>query len=123
MIAHNMRTLELIGSPAYPIDEDTRREMCTLSFDRSFYPAGFMRHVAAIVEDGDRRQRLRKIAVPTLVIHGRDDRLVPVAGGIDTAEHVPGAELEIIEGMGHNLPQVLWPRLIDLIVANTARAG
>jgi len=118
IIAHNMRTIELIGSPAYPIDEDTRREMCSLSFDRSFYPAGFMRHVAAIIEDGDRRERLKKITAPTMVIHGREDPLVPLAGGIDTAEHIPGARLEIFDGMGHNLPQPLWPQLIDLIAEN-----
>lgn len=122
VIAHNMRSLELIGSPAYPVDAETRREMCALSFDRCFYPAGFTRHVAAIVEDGDRRRRLMKIGAPTLVIHGREDPLVPLAGGIDTAEYVPGAELEIIDGMGHNLPIELWPRIIERITANTARA-
>ncbi|MDH3665274.1 MAG: alpha/beta fold hydrolase [Alphaproteobacteria bacterium] len=121
VIAHNMRTVELIGSPAYPIDEETRREMCSLSFDRCYYPPGFPRHVAAIVEDGDRRERLMKIHEPTLVIHGREDRLVPLAGGIDTAEHVPGARLEIIDGMGHNLPQPLWPQIINLIADNTMR--
>ena len=122
VIAHNMRSLELIGSPAYPVDAETRREMCSLSFDRCFYPAGFTRHVAAIVEDGDRRQRLMNIDAPTLVIHGREDPLVPLAGGIDTAEYVPGADLEIIDGMGHNLPVELWPRIIDRITAHAARA-
>lgn len=121
VIAHNMRTLELIGSPAYPVDEETRREMCTLSFDRCFFPSGFFRHVAAIIEDGDRRDRLQQITAPTLVIHGREDPLVPLAGGIDTAEHVDGARLEVIDGMGHNLPPALWPRLIDSITANAAR--
>ena len=121
VIAHNMRTLELIGSPAYPVDEETRREICALSFDRCFFPSGFFRHVAAIIEDGDRRDRLQQITAPTLVIHGREDPLVPLAGGIDTAEHVDGARLEIIDGMGHNLPQALWPRLIDSITANAAR--
>lgn len=115
VIAHNMRTLELIGSPAYPVDEETRREMTSLSFDRCYYPAGFTRHVAAIVQDGDRRERLGMISAPTLVIHGREDRLVPLAGGIDTAEHVPGARLEIIDGMGHNLPAGLWPKLVEMI--------
>ena len=121
VIAHNMRTIELIGSPTYPVDEETRREMCTLSFDRCFFPSGFFRHVAAIIEDGDRRDRLQQITAPTLVIHGREDPLVPLAGGIDTAEHVDGARLEVIDGMGHNLPPALWPRLIDSITANAAR--
>jgi pimeloyl-ACP methyl ester carboxylesterase len=121
VIAHNLRTIELIGSPAYPVDEETRREMCSLSFDRCYFPSGFVRHVAAIIEDGDRRDRLQRITAPTLVLHGREDPLVPLAGGIDTAEHVDGARLEIIDGMGHNLPEALWPRLIDSIIANAAR--
>lgn len=122
VIAHNMRSLELIGSPAYPVDEETRREMTSMSFDRCYYPAGFTRHVAAIVQDGDRRERLGMISAPTLVIHGREDRLVPLAGGIDTAEHVPGARLEIIDGMGHNLPAGLWPRLVEMITGHATEA-
>jgi len=120
-ITHTMRTIELIGSPAYPVDEDKRREMASLAYDRSFYPQGFARHVAAIVKDGDRRSRLRTIMQPTLVIHGRDDPLVPLACGIDTAAHIPNARLEVIDGMGHNLPIELWPRIIDLIVGHASR--
>ena len=121
VIAHNMRTLQLIGSPDYPVDEETRRAMTSASFDRCYYPSGFSRHVAAIIEDGDRRRRLSTITAPTLVIHGREDPLVPLAGGIDTAEHVPGAKLEIIDGMGHNFPAQLWPRLIELITTHVGR--
>jgi len=123
VIAHNMRTIELIGSPDYPVDEETRREMVSISFDRCFYPEGFTRHVAAIVQDGDRRQRLGAISAPTLVIHGREDPLVPLAGGIDTAKHIPGAELEIIDGMGHNFPVELWPQIIDLIANHATQAN
>ncbi len=115
VIAHRARTIELIGSPAFPIDEETRREMAAISFDRSYYPAGFGRHVGAIIHDGDRRDRLRRITAPTLVIHGREDPLVPLAGGIDTAEHIPGARLEVIEGMGHNFPVELWPTMVGLV--------
>jgi len=116
VIAHNMRTLELIGSPSYPVDEEKRRELASLSYDRCFYPQGFSRHVAAIFQDGNRRTRLRSVTAPTLVIHGREDPLVPLAGGVDTAQHVSDARLEIIDGMGHNLPIELWPKIIDLIV-------
>ena len=122
VISHIVRTLELIGSPAFPVSEEKRRELAAMSYDRSFYPQGFTRHVAAIIQDGDRRGRLRTIKAPTLVIHGREDPLVPLAGGIDTAEHIPGARLEIIDGMGHNFPIELWPVIIDLIV-NHARDG
>ncbi len=121
VIRHNMRTIELIGSPAYPVDEETRRQMASMGYDRCFYPEGFTRHVAAIIQDGDRRDRLRTIDVPSLVIHGREDPLVPLAGGVDTAEHIPGARLEIIDGMGHNFPIELWPRIIDLIVDHATR--
>ena len=122
VIAHNMRTLELIGSPAYPVDEETRREMTSQSFDRCYYPAGFIRHVGAIVQDGDRRKRLATISAPTLVIHGREDPLVPLPGGIDTAEHISGARLEIVDGMGHNLPPGLWPMLVEMIAEHARQA-
>jgi pimeloyl-ACP methyl ester carboxylesterase len=123
VITHNMRSLELIGSPAYPVDAETRREMTSLSFDRCYYPAGFTRHVAAIVQDGDRRKRLGRISAPTLVIHGREDPLVPLAGGIDTADHIPGAHLEIVDGMGHNLPAALWPTFIAMIAGHARNAN
>ena len=121
VIARSMRTIELIGSPAYPVDEEKRREMGAMSFDRCFFPSGFVRHVGAIIKDGDRRSRLRTIAAPTLVIHGREDPLVPLAGGIDTAKHIPGAQLEIIDGMGHNFPVELWPQIIGLIADHGRR--
>ena len=123
VIAHNMRTIELIGSPAYPVDEEARREMASISFDRCFFPSGFTRHLAAIIQDGDRRRRLRTIATPTLVIHGREDPLVPLAGGIDTAKHIPGAQLEIIDGMGHNFPVELWPQIIDKIADHVRQSS
>ena len=97
--------------------------MTSISFDRCFFPSGFARHVAAIIKDGDRRDRLRTIKAPTLVIHGREDPLVPLAGGIDTAKHIPGAQLEIIDGMGHNFPVELWPQIIGLIASHAKRAG
>jgi pimeloyl-ACP methyl ester carboxylesterase len=118
-----MRTIELIGSPGYPVDEESRRELASMSFDRCYYPAGVSRHIAAIIHDGDRRERLGKISSPTLVIHGREDPLIPLAGGIDTAKHIAGARLEIIEGMGHNLPEALWPVLAEMIAGHAGHAG
>ncbi|NNF15292.1 MAG: alpha/beta hydrolase [Gammaproteobacteria bacterium] len=123
MIEHSMRTLELIGSPAYPIDDETRREMTALGYDRCYFPSGFIRHVAAIIQDGDRRSRLATIKAPTLVIHGRDDPLVPLAGGIDTAKYIPGATLEVIDGMGHNFPTELWPQIIGLIANHALQSS
>lgn len=123
VIAHSMRTIELLGSPGYPVDEESRRELASMSFDRCYYPAGVSRHIAAIIHDGDRRERLGKISSPTLVIHGREDPLIPLAGGIDTAKHIAGARLEIIEGMGHNLPEALWPVLAEMIAGHAGHAG
>ncbi len=78
---------------------------------RAYYPAGIARQMLAVIASGDRRQQLRTIAAPTLVIHGAADPLVPLAAGRDTAQNIPGAELLVIEGMGHDFPEALMPRL------------
>jgi pimeloyl-ACP methyl ester carboxylesterase len=126
LLDHSMRTWRLIGSPAYPPTDAALREKITLSFQRSFYPAGHTRHMAAIMASGDRVAVLKKVRAPTLVIHGKADPLVPVAGGIDTAHLVRGAKLELIDGMGHDLPQPLLAHFVDLISthadASTVRA-
>lgn len=114
--------LRAISSPAYPVDEERLRELVERSVERSYYPAGFMRQLAAIIADGSRVERLKKIEAPTLVIHGKADPLVPVECGIDTAEHIPGAKLELIEGMGHDLPQALWDRMAGLIAEHAREA-
>ena len=104
----------LIGSPGFPQDDGELEEKVTAAFQRSFYPPGFARHMAAIMASGSRVDLLKTITAPSLVIHGRDDVLVPVACGIDTAKQIPNARLEIIEGMGHNLPESLVPILMEL---------
>ena len=116
---HVFRT---IGSPGFPFDEARVRELAVRSYDRCFHPAGVARQLVAILASGSRREGLAGVSVPTLVIHGRDDPLVPVEAGLDTAEAVPGAELLVIDGMGHDLPRAVWPRIIDRISALTARA-
>jgi pimeloyl-ACP methyl ester carboxylesterase len=123
LIEHSMRTWRLIGSPAYQPTEEALREKITRSFQRSFYPAGHTRHMAAILASGDRVALLKKITAPTLVIHGKADPLVPVAGGIDTAHLVRGASLELIEGMGHDLPQPLLAHFVELISTHAGQAG
>jgi pimeloyl-ACP methyl ester carboxylesterase len=115
-----MRTWRLIGSPAYQPSDDALREKLSRSYQRSYYPAGHARQMAAIMASGDRVVALAKIMTPTLVIHGKADPLVPVAGGIDTARLVRGAKLELIEGMGHDLPQPLLPHFVDLISTHAA---
>lgn len=120
VIAHGTESLRVFGSPGYPESETVRREIYTARFDRCNYPAGVARQMAAIVADGSRVERLKTITVPTLVIHGLDDPLVPVEGGKDTAASIPNAQLELIAGMAHNIPEPLCPRLVELI---TGHAG
>lgn len=111
-----------IGSPGFPFDEERIRERAARGYDRCFHPAGMARQTAAIVAHGSRRPFLRDVKAPTLVVHGSDDPLVPVEGGRDTAAAVPGAELMIVEGMGHDLPQGAWPRIIDGMTSLAKRA-
>jgi pimeloyl-ACP methyl ester carboxylesterase len=115
-------TFRVIGSPGFRLDEDALRERAGMAFDRSYDPAGVARQLAAIVTTADRTERLRGLGVPTLVIHGAQDPLVNVSGGRATAAAIPGAELTIIEGMGHDLPRELWGRIVDAISNLTARA-
>jgi pimeloyl-ACP methyl ester carboxylesterase len=110
-----MKLWALIGSPDYLPPPEELRERIRTSYRRSFYPPGYIRQGAAIFASGDRVELLKQITAPTLVIHGRADVLVPEICGIDTAELIPNAKLELIDGMGHDLPQPLLPRFIDLI--------
>ena len=117
-----LRTWRLIGSPGYPPTEEALREKISRSYQRSFYPQGHRRQMAAILASGDRVATLKKIIAPALVIHGNDDPLVPVAGGIDTARHIPNARLELVDGMGHDLPEPLLPYFVDLIGSHADEA-
>jgi pimeloyl-ACP methyl ester carboxylesterase len=116
IIAHMMNVYRVIGSPGYPVPEDVLRPRLEASIDRSYYPQGIGRQMLAILSDGSRVERLRTIKVPTLVIHGADDPLVPVAAGKHTAQNIPGAKLEIVPGMGHDLPPGLVATLSGLIL-------
>jgi pimeloyl-ACP methyl ester carboxylesterase len=112
----------VIGSTGFKVDLDALAERAGRAFDRSFDPGGFVRQGAAVLASADRTPRLRDIRVPTLVIHGSGDTMCDVSGGRATAAAIPGAELVIIEGMGHDLPRGLWPRLADEI-ERTVRRG
>jgi pimeloyl-ACP methyl ester carboxylesterase len=117
-----LRIFRTIGSPGFPFDEERVRGRAERSYDRCFHPAGAARQLIAIAASGSRRKRLADVRVPSLVIHGADDPLIPVECGVDTAAAIPGAELLIIEGMGHDLPRGVWPRVIDAIDALVHRA-
>jgi pimeloyl-ACP methyl ester carboxylesterase len=112
----------LIGSPGFPTDEATARERAGRAYDRAFTPDGTARQMAAIMTHGNRKPDLASVTAPTLVIHGAADPLVPPAGGHDTADAIPGAELLMIEGMGHDLPEALWGRLTDAIAGHADKA-
>jgi pimeloyl-ACP methyl ester carboxylesterase len=87
-----------------------------------FYPQGAPRQLAAIYASGDRSEQLRELTVPTLVIHGRDDTLIGPDGGARTAELIPGANLLLVADMGHDIPEPLWPVLVDAILSHTTHA-
>ena len=123
LVEHGMMLARTIGSPGYPAPEDRLRERTLASVRRSFYPEGPTRHLSAIVADGDRRAMLRDIAVPTLVLHGEDDPLVPCEGGRDTAASIPGAKLKTIPGWGHDLPLELVDELAGAIGEHARQSG
>jgi len=112
----------LIASPAYPWPEGALAARARAEVERAFNPAGVARQMAAIRASGDRRARLRAITAPTVVLHGADDPLVPVAGGRDTAANIPGAELRVIDGMGHDLPPALFGTFVEAIGRAVERA-
>ena len=122
-IAHGIRIARTIGSPAYPAAEERLQARVRSDYARSYHPPGMIRQTAAIVADGDRRTMLKKVAAPTLVIHGDSDPLVSVEGGRDTAESIKGATLKIIAGMGHDLPLELVDEIADAIKDVASRAG
>jgi pimeloyl-ACP methyl ester carboxylesterase len=111
-----------VGSPAYPADVPELRERAAGAFDRAFDPAGVARQLAAAHAATDRTDALRRLDVPALVIHGADDPLIAVSGGVATAEAIPDAELVVIDGMGHDLPRSLWSTLADRIADLVVRA-
>jgi pimeloyl-ACP methyl ester carboxylesterase len=113
----------IIGSPGFPLSEEERRAKAAASYDRSFHPAGGVRQTAAIIASHDRTEGLRTVTVPTLVIHGEADPLVDQSGGKATAAAVPGSELMIIPGMGHDLPRQTWPTIVGGIVRNARSAA
>ena len=111
-----------VGSPAYPTEETELRDRAARAFDRAFNPQGVARQLAAAMTTPDRTEDLRRLDLPTLVIHGADDPVIAVSGGQATAAAIPGAELVVIDGMGHDLPRPLWPTVAERIATLVARA-
>jgi pimeloyl-ACP methyl ester carboxylesterase len=114
-------TWKVFSSPRY-YDPDKVAKRAGDGYDRSFYPEGAMRQLGAIVASGSRADGLQALSVPTLVIHGRADTLITLSGGNRTAELVPGANLLVLNDMGHDLPEPLWPVVVDAVLSHTTHA-
>ena len=123
LIAHGAETWKVLASPKAIPSEAERRALAKLSVDRSVYPRGYVHQLLAILASGSRHKRLPDIRLPTLVIHGEDDPLVPVAAGHEQAKLIPGARLEVLQKMGHDLPTPLLPRIAELITAHAKAAA
>jgi pimeloyl-ACP methyl ester carboxylesterase len=122
-IEHSLALRRLINGRGLPFDEDDARRRATRAVDRSFHPEGALRQLIAIAAAPDRTAALGQLRMPTLVIHGEDDPLVPVANGRQTAAALPGARVMIIPAMGHNLPPRVWPEVLDALVEVTGKAA
>jgi pimeloyl-ACP methyl ester carboxylesterase len=122
IVAHYVGLYKTIGSPAYPPGDEWLTKRLNMSVRRSHRPQGTARQMMAIAADGDRSALLGRIKVPTQVLHGAADPLVPVEAGHDLARKISGAEIDVIPGMGHDLPMALWPRFVAGISTAASRA-
>ena len=122
MLARSITVSKVIGSPGYPADSAEVETRALEAYERSFYPVGVARQMVAVASHGNRKSALQQLDIPALVIHGQADPLVPVEGGIDTHEALRGSQLMLIEGMGHDLPRQVWPRIVTGITRLTSTA-
>ncbi|HEV3043306.1 MAG TPA: alpha/beta fold hydrolase [Roseiarcus sp.] len=121
-IEHGVKCQRVIGSPVIPTSEAELRTRVARGYDRSNYYAGVPRQLVAVIANGSRVELLRRITTPTLVIHGTDDPLIPPEGGKDTAAHIPGADLMLVPGMGHDFPAPLIETLVGAIARHYRKA-
>lgn len=123
IIENAVRVSKIIGSPQYPIPEDQVRADAAECYDRNFHPWGMARQFSAILGSGSLLHYDRQIVAPTVVIHGRADKLMRPFGGRAVARAINGARLVLVDGMGHDLPRQLWDRVIGELKTNFAAAG
>jgi pimeloyl-ACP methyl ester carboxylesterase len=123
-IEYMVLLFRMMSGTGFAFDETWARMIAGRAYDRSFSPGGTARQVNAVMNQVDRKKALSSVTVPTLVIHGTDDPVVPWEAGRDTAEAIPRAELMLIDGMGHDLPHGgAWPRIVEAIAAHTSKAS
>jgi pimeloyl-ACP methyl ester carboxylesterase len=118
VIANSIRLTRIIGSPGFPVAEDKARADALESYERSYYPAGVGRQFAAILGSGSLLRYNRQTSAPTVVIHGKADKLMRPSGGRSIARAIPGARLVLFDGMGHELPEPLWDDIIGELKSN-----
>lgn len=119
---HVFKLFSTIGSTAWPQDAERLKAIGELSYTRGMNPRGFLRHFAAVLKSGDRRESLKDVKVPTLVVHGTRDPMFPLSAGRRLAALIPNATWLPITGMGHDLPAPLWPTLVSAIARHAERA-
>ncbi|MCW2710189.1 MAG: alpha/beta hydrolase fold protein [Marmoricola sp.] len=122
-VASSARMWQLIGSPGFPLDEEKGRARAEDTFDRGVSASGVLRQMVAILNQPDRSRALAALRVPAVVVHGAADKMVHVSGGRATARAIPGAELLLIDGMGHDMPNELFETFTDVIRRTADRAG
>ena len=119
-LKHSLGVSRLFAGPHFAFDEERALKRAIRAYERGLNPAGTARQLAAVIASGSRKEALKSVTTPTLVIHGDADPLLPLEGGIDTAEAIPNAELLIIPGMGHTLPLPVWPQVVGAIARHAA---
>ena len=119
------KLFKIIYGTGLPFDDEFHKKLAGQYFDRCYYPEGVMRHYLAILAQKDRGSALSSIVVPTLVVHGDDDPLVPLAGGKATAEAIPNAVLKVMKGMGHVMPNLnaYWTEILDEVANHMSMLG
>lgn len=123
LIEHFAQVMKAIGSPGFPTADEVLRERMRVGVERSYCPEGTARQLLAVIASGDRSAQLRSIGKPTLVLHGDSDPLIPLPHGIDCARKIPGAQLQVVPGMGHDLAPGLLPILSDALLRHLAAVG
>lgn len=122
-VRHGLNALRVLNGTATQFDEAAAKERLVSDVRRSYHPAGFGRQIAAVTASGDRRESVRRIRAPTVVVHGTHDPLIPLAAGRDTANNIAGAELRVIEGMGHDLSPPFYDAIVDAVDTAVRRAS
>jgi pimeloyl-ACP methyl ester carboxylesterase len=123
IVANLVRVGKIIGSPGYPQSDDKLRADAIESYERAYYPAGIARHFAAVLGSGSLLRYDRQVTAPTVVIHGRADKLMRPSGGRAIAHAIKGARLVLIDAMAHDLPEELWDEVVSELKTNFAEAA